>query len=682
MNTEVTVSSEFKAQGSKAVVTLLLFISTYAIIFALVIVLTLACIAGGVAIVAIRPMLVTIALGLGLASLGFMVLIFLLKFIFKSNKIDRSHLVEITKDDQPELFAMIESIVTQVDTDFPKKVYLAPDVNASVFYSSTFWSMFFPVKKNLQIGMGWVNSVSQTELKAILSHEFGHFSQKTMRIGTYVYNVNKVIFNMLYDNEDYDKMIYKWANMNGFFSFFIFIAVKIIQGIQWILQKMYELVNKSYMALSREMEFHADEIAASVTGFEPLKNSLLRLSIADFSFTNLLNFYQEKIPENITSDNIYLEHTYVMNFFAKEHDVPIINDLPEVTQTEVNNFNKSKLYIKDQWASHPSTEDRIARLEQTKAAGKEETFIPANALFRHIDKLQKQLTKQIFKEVVYEGDTVSLSLEKFEQVHLEEFEKNTFSKVYNRYYDSKNPLKIDLDIAAVQNGQQTLIDLFSENAVDQVYEFVALQSDIADINLIADKNVPIKTFDYDGLKYNRKQARDLLVKLEKELAVVSVKVKKNDLQIYAYFLGLEQAKKTEPLLAKYYSEFFEFEKSIEQKGEIYTEIAQSLEFISEQTPYDQIKANFRNFEPLEKKLKEYITEVLNEDLFKPAMNPEIQKNFELYVSMTWTYFRNDAYEDGNLEMLYTALNNYMMVLPYGTFARKKILLDYQVSLID
>jgi len=38
--------------------------------------------------------------------------------------------------------------------------------------------MFLPVKKNLQIGMALVNSVTVTEFKAILAHEFGHFSQK------------------------------------------------------------------------------------------------------------------------------------------------------------------------------------------------------------------------------------------------------------------------------------------------------------------------------------------------------------------------------------------------------------------------------------------------------------------------------------------------------------------------
>lgn len=77
-----------------------------------------------------------------------------------------------------------------------------------------------------------------------------------MKVGSYVYNVNQVIFNLLYDNESYERIIHSWANVSGYFSIFVVFAIKIIEGIQWFLKMAYELVNKSYMGLSREMEFH------------------------------------------------------------------------------------------------------------------------------------------------------------------------------------------------------------------------------------------------------------------------------------------------------------------------------------------------------------------------------------------------------------------------------------------
>src|SRR5690606_32387706 len=126
-------------------------------------------------------------LGIGLAGLGVMVLFFLFKFLFKRQKIDRSGLIEITEKEHPRLFQFVRQLANETHTSFPQRIYLSPDVNASVFYNSSFWSMFLPVRKNLQIGLGLVNAVNLSEFKAIIAHEFGHFSQKSMKLGSYVY---------------------------------------------------------------------------------------------------------------------------------------------------------------------------------------------------------------------------------------------------------------------------------------------------------------------------------------------------------------------------------------------------------------------------------------------------------------------------------------------------------------
>lgn len=146
---EIKVSSQFKAQTFKAIMAISLFVLTYLLMLVLAIGLTILCVYGGLKLMLFRIMFATIVLGLGLASLGVLVLFFLLKFIFKSHKVDRSHLIEISKHEEPKFFELVEEIVREVDTSFPKKIYLSADVNAAVFYDSSFWSMFFPIKKNL-----------------------------------------------------------------------------------------------------------------------------------------------------------------------------------------------------------------------------------------------------------------------------------------------------------------------------------------------------------------------------------------------------------------------------------------------------------------------------------------------------------------------------------------------------
>ncbi len=110
---------------------------------------------------------------------------------------------------EPALFQLIQETYQQVGAPAPKHVFLTTDVNAFVSYDSSFWSMFLPVKKNLTIGLGLINSTTVTELKSILAHEFGHFSQRSMKVGSYTNQAQKMLYDMLYNNEKFFQK-YKW----------------------------------------------------------------------------------------------------------------------------------------------------------------------------------------------------------------------------------------------------------------------------------------------------------------------------------------------------------------------------------------------------------------------------------------------------------------------------------------
>lgn len=90
---DIKTSSSFKAHTIRAIGAIIFFIFIYILILLTPIALTL-------------------------------VLIFLLKFLFRPHKKDLSHLHEITRRDEPQLFNLIEEIVNEVGTRFPKKVYL------------------------------------------------------------------------------------------------------------------------------------------------------------------------------------------------------------------------------------------------------------------------------------------------------------------------------------------------------------------------------------------------------------------------------------------------------------------------------------------------------------------------------------------------------------------------------
>ncbi len=677
----IQLSVRFKAQATKAIVAISLFVLTYLMILLLAFTLTGLCIAGSISLIASKPNIITIALGIGLTSGGTLVLVFLLKFIFKPHKVDRSHLIETDESREPDLFRMINEIVHEVGTTFPKKVYLSPDVNASVFYDSSFWSMFLPVKKNLQIGLGLVNTVTREELRAILSHEFGHFSQRTMKVGSYVYNVNQVIFNLLYDNESYERLVQKWANMNGYFSVFVAIAIKINKGIQWVSKKLYEVVNKSYLGLSREMEFHADLIAASVTGYKPLKNSLLRMGLADNSLNSVLNFYNERIAEHIKSENLYSDQTAVIHFLAEENNLNMTNMLPDISLEEQSKFDKSKLVIKNQWASHPTLSERITRLESTGLSQEYSSDTPANNIFTNIIELQKQLTDKIFEAVSYQGVPKVIAAGEFIEEYKREALSNSFAKVFNSYYDNKNPARIDLNQSVSAENDLTFKDLYSDEKVDWVYSAIALQNDIETLKNISTNTLSVKTFDYDGVRYKRKHAYALTEQLKTELAHLNEQIKKNDTNIYAYFKREERLQNKPEKLEQLYNKYFEFDQSFDSKYELYIRLLNELQFVNVTTSCEQIGINLNRIKPTEEQLKQEIDDILSDETYSTEITPEIKQNLERYNSKAWQYFNGIRYYDENLNILYTAMHNYAYLLSRKYFLMKKAIFTYQEELI-
>lgn len=674
----IETSPEFRKKAKAAVFSIILFIIVYFLLFISALALTAACIAAGIFIIAAKPMFLTLMLGVGLASLGVLISYFLIKFLFKKHINDRNHLTEITKKDEPELFAMINDIVLQTGTDFPKKVYLSYDVNASVFYDSSFWSMFLPIKKNLTIGIGLVNTCTKQELKAILAHEFGHFSQRSMKVGSYVYNVNQIIFNLVNDDESYRNTIQGWANASGYFALFAGLAIKITEGIKWILAKMYSFVNIRHLALSREMEFHADEVAANIAGSLALEESLLRMDLADNSYNSVINFYEEKIKENKASKNIYREQAFVMSFLAKESDLDIKYDLPVVKLSESGLFNKSKLVIENQWASHPSTEDRVAKLRQLNIK-KNADNIPAKVLFKNFEETEEKLTAKLFCNIQFENKS-DLEFENFTSEFETSYNKDTFDKIFNNYYDNKNPDRFDVDTSVPSSSELTFDQLFGKDKVEIAYNLIALQNDKTTLEAISKKELAIKTFDYDGTKYKAADAQKLIPTLEKEIETFEKEVTENDSNIYHYFLNLAKVQNLESGFIKAYSDLSNCELSYEKQFQLYADLSNAFAFVSVTTPFDQIAKNFKTHLPLETKLKEELKKILENPLLENEITGQSRTDLDYYSKNALIYFSNNEYFNDNLQHLFFAINSYQYYIARNYFLLKKTLLDQMSKL--
>ena len=232
----------------------------------------------------------------GMALLGSGLLLFiLLRGLFRWPQRDSELLVEIREVDQPTLFAFLRRLCGELKAPFPHHVFLSPDVNAAVLVHTSILSLFLPNRRNLVIGMGLVNALNLTEFKAVLAHEFGHFSQKSSRLTRYVYVANPIMADIVYRRDWLDQLVARvgdglvWsAQVDVRITLVLAVvalpAVAPLAGL-WLfrilLKSLHKAINFQNLSLLRQMEFNADLVAASVTGSDAPVHALFRLQFAE-----------------------------------------------------------------------------------------------------------------------------------------------------------------------------------------------------------------------------------------------------------------------------------------------------------------------------------------------------------------------------------------------------------------
>src|SRR5262249_51802413 len=192
--------------------------------------------------------------------------VFLVKGLFKGHRVERSSYVALEEKDHPDLFAFIRRVYEDVGAPRPRRVYVSPDVNAALVYDTSLVNLIIPPRKDLLIGLGLVNVVNLAEFKAVLAHEFGHFAQRSVGLGSYLYVANRVMSDVIYSRDALDRFVDDWSRSDIRISF----PAWGLKGALWLVRKIlsgiFQSLNLLNLSLSRSMEFNADNVAVSVTG--------------------------------------------------------------------------------------------------------------------------------------------------------------------------------------------------------------------------------------------------------------------------------------------------------------------------------------------------------------------------------------------------------------------------------
>ncbi|MDR6157489.1 Zn-dependent protease with chaperone function [Chryseobacterium sp. SLBN-27] len=672
------ISPAYRTKLISAIISISVFFIVYFVLILISLALIFLLGYGAVKIIALHANYLTLVLALGLFSIGLIVFYFLIKFIFIKNTYSTRHLIEVDRNKQPELFALIDEIVAETAVKMPGKVFFSPDVNASVSYNSVFWSMFLPVKKNLTIGVGLINSTTVGELKAVLAHEFGHFSQKSMKIGGYVNQAEKIIFDTVYNNREYEQTI---KNGSGYWAFQLsgMISVGFISAFQYILKFFSDFIFKNNASLRREMEFHADAVATYVTNPQEQISSLLRLDLSNAAFNSSFLFYTESNGKYLP-ENLFMNQAALMQLFSERNNHPYENGLPKIDVDDLTRYNRTKVEIEDQWASHPETHRRIEMIRRNTTKNRPENNELAKTVIRGYDEIGKIMTDKYLtlNNIKNVGEVIGDN-ERFMELYNEQYPLLKMSLYFNSYYESHNPVLDNVDNLFHTSENVAYNELFSDEMLSLIQEKNATQTDLFTLHQIAADPKLVKTFKYNGTLYKSKNAGKVIPALTKELDDLKSRLEENDKQIFRYYYSLAHDGDKEILKNKYIQfasldrEYDIFENAIDQ-------FIPSLKFMLYTLPVEEIRkhryALLRNEKPFKDSVRQFVEESAYKDLLT-IENKELLKNF---IQSEYIYFNNDRYIQKEVDAIFTFINEYRAILNKSYTDYKEQLIDFQANI--
>lgn len=330
--------------------------------------------------------------------------VFLVKNLFRRSRSTMGAHVEVTEQDQPRLFAFLRRLCAEARCQFPGAVYLTADVNAAVFYPRSVLSLLVPRRKNLLIGLGLVNALNVSELKAVLAHEFGHFSQSSMKLGQYVYVANEVVRDIVFTRDSWDELLAKWRSINIRLSFPAWILTGVLWVIRAVLKQLFKLVNFANLSLSRQMEFDADLQAAALVGSDALVSALWKSERAGLAFNGAWQTLSSLLGYGkYTNDVFYHQRcaeTRLDAALAKDNEpTPFVLSLRAKYQAGPEpHFHQADEHSPSMWATHPSNRQRELNIKRMYVAC-EPLELSAWRLLDGRKALKRRLTLVSYREL-------------------------------------------------------------------------------------------------------------------------------------------------------------------------------------------------------------------------------------------------------------------------------------------
>lgn len=377
-----------------------------------------------------------------------MLLVYMAKNLFRWGRQEKTDHVEIFAAEHPRLFDFIHRVCDETGAPYPKRVFVNYEVNAMAFSDgNSFWHLFIPTEKNLLLGMGLINAVNLTEFKALLAHEFGHFSQKSTKLGAYVYTAFGIMNQIVEGRDFFDRFIDGWCRLDVRISWPAWVFYAILWILRRILMGLRYLIFYFHRGLSRQMEFNADLVAVSVAGSDAPVHLLYRCTFADRCLSQSIQDLQTAMDHHLYTADMFFHQSHAGAFIRRREKKPQMGEPPTLP---ANPVQTSQVFERDDdeqatmWSTHPSNHDREQNAKAIYIRSQFDERSPW-LLFDDIEQLRADVTYKFYRvHFKVAKNVVQAEPEEIQTFIDDERAETTYDPRYQGLYNYRNLLLEDI----------------------------------------------------------------------------------------------------------------------------------------------------------------------------------------------------------------------------------------------
>src|SRR3984957_4959840 len=241
----------------------------------------------------------------------------------------------------PRLFAELHSIAAALNEPLPREVYLVGQVNA--FVADRGGIMGFGSRRVMGIGLPLLSSLTVSEMRAVLAHEFAHYYSGDTRMGPWVYKTQSA-------------MIRAFRNIGSLGELGRIAALHFMNMVATFILKWYFIFFLRVINfVSRKKEYRADELACLVAGAEPLVRGLRKIHGASMAWGPYWN--SEVVPVLNQGCKPAIADGFSRFLAAPQIEVQVTKGIErEIAEGKTEPYD-----------THPPLRDRIAAIERLDA---------------------------------------------------------------------------------------------------------------------------------------------------------------------------------------------------------------------------------------------------------------------------------------------------------------------------